>query len=210
MANIILRPATIKDAARLAEVSIMASQGTFELLLKGLKRGVTVHQVMTKLVQTDTEYSYRYFTVAEVDGQFAGAVNALSVEDRYRLAPNINPILQREFGFGWWQLIKFLIRARHLKGMNQLRSPRTAFHLNDVAVLPEFQGMGIGKALVQAVIQQGQEAKCSHISLNVWTDNTGAIALYKKLGFVVSGTAPVRPHRYLPHSAAHLMLLSLA
>lgn len=205
--SIHLRPATQADAATLAGVSILAGGGTFELLLKGLKRNVSVHDVMSKLcAAADTEYSYNYYQVVEEAGKILGGINFVSVADRYKLAPNINPILQREFKFGWVQLIKFLIRARHLKGMNVLKAPKNSLHINDVAIFPENQGKGLGKMLVDFVIQQAQQREFDYVSLNVWADNISAIKFYEKLGFQIAKSANVRPHRYLPHKSAHLML----
>lgn len=206
-----LRPATKADAPVLAKISILAGGGTFELLLKGLKRGVSVQDVMNKLcAAADTEYSFNYYQLVVEGEEVLGGVNYISVADRYKLASNINPILQREFKFGWMQLIKFLIRARHLKGMNILKAPKNSLHINDVAIFPQNQGKGLGKMLVEFVIRQAQERKFDYVSLNVWTDNTSAVKFYEKLGFQIAKTASVRSHKYLPHSSAHLMLLSVS
>lgn len=210
MPKISFRPAEPKDAPTLAQISILAAGGTFELLLKGLKRGVTVGMAMTALCAADnTEYSYKHYYLAEVDGRPAGGINYVTVEDRYKLSPNINPILQEKFKFGWLQLIKFLFRARHLKGMNEIKAPRSALHINDVAVFPEYQGMGIGKKLVEFVISEAKKSKNDYVSLYVWADNIKAIEFYKKIGFEIAKTGSVRPHKYLQHKQSHLMLLDV-
>lgn len=208
--QIVYRPATPQDAPYLAKISLLASGGTFELLLQGLKRNVTPLQVLTLLSSVpNTEYSYNYFLVAEVDGQVAGGVNYISKEDRYELAENINPLLKKHFQFGLWQLAKFYVRARHLKGMNVLKVPPKSLHINDIAVFPEFQGLKIGGVLLGKIIEIGKQQGFDYISLYVWADNTGAINFYHKHGFTIAKTAAVRPHQYLPHSQSHLMLLPL-
>jgi len=211
MSEIAYRPATIEDAPILAKLSIIASGGTFDLLLKGMKRGVSVEQVMTTLCESEnTEYSYHNFLVAEVDGKVAGAVNALSVQARYDLAPNINPLLQAKFNFGIVQLIKFYFRARHLKGMNELKVPsRNSLHVNDIAVFPEYSGKGIGKGLMLQVLERAKAENFEYVSLYVWADNIHAIEFYKHLGFTIEKTASVRPHVYLPHISSHLMLTNM-
>jgi len=55
--------------------------------------------------------------------------------------------------------------------------------VREVAVLPEYQGRGIGRALIESALQYGIErgAVCSFLMAD--DCNAGAIALYKKLGF---------------------------
>lgn len=205
--DINLRPATRSDAPTLAKISLLAAGGTFELLLKGLKWRVTPEMVLTTLCEAEnTEYSYHYYQLVEVDKKIAGGVNYVSVEDRYQLAPNINPIVQEKFKFGILQLFLFLRRARHLRGMNEIRAPKNSLHINDIAVFPEYQGLGLGKRLVQFVIDNAKQRGFEYVSLYVWADNNNAIEFYKKMGFEISKTAQVRRHRFLPHDGSHLML----
>jgi len=209
--SITYRPALPTDAPNLAKLSILAGGGTFELLVKGLKRGVSVHEVLTELCKAvDTEYSYKFFRVADAGDKIVGAINLVTKEKRYELAQNINPILQEKFKFGWWQLAKFFFRARHLKGMNILKVPPNSLHINDVAVLPEFRGKGIGKALVEQTIDQARQNGNEYVSLYVWTDNKAAISFYEKIGFIISKTGTVKPHKYLQHTGSHLMLYPTA
>jgi ribosomal protein S18 acetylase RimI-like enzyme len=208
--HISYRPAQPEDAESLAEISILAGGGTFELLLKGMKRGLDVKAIMAALAGSPiTEYSYKFFRVAEVEGEIAAGINAISKEDRYKYAPNINPLLQSRFGFGLWQLAKFYFRARHLKGMNVLKVPAGSFHINDIAVLPEYQGLGIGKELVLQTIDYARKHGYKYVTLYVWTDNESAIGFYHKLGFKIEKTATIVPHKYLPHSGSHLMILEI-
>jgi L-phenylalanine/L-methionine N-acetyltransferase len=58
-----------------------------------------------------------------------------------------------------------------------------------ISVLPEVQGQGVGSALMAALLDYADNwAHVLRVELNVFTDNTGAIALYKKFGFVHEGT----------------------
>jgi ribosomal protein S18 acetylase RimI-like enzyme len=205
--KVIYRPAKKEDAPTLAKISYLAGGGTFDLLLKGLKHGVQPTEVMTALSEAEnTEYSYHYFYVAVTEGKILGGINVISVANRYKLAPNINPILQKKFGFVVIQLIKFLFRARHLKGMQSLKAPKNSMHINDVAVFPEYQGLGIGQKLIKYAIAQARRENCDYVSLYVWKDNMEAIRFYQKLGFRLKKSASIRRHKYLPHDEMCLML----
>jgi RimJ/RimL family protein N-acetyltransferase len=56
-----------------------------------------------------------------------------------------------------------------------------------MAILPEARGRGGGRALLDAVQQHAKAGGAHKISLEVWTDNARAIALYAAAGFQVEG-----------------------
>jgi len=55
--------------------------------------------------------------------------------------------------------------------------------INDVYVLPEFRGKGIGKRLVIKCIEKMKAKGVTAARLAVLTENTTAVKLYEKLGF---------------------------
>jgi RimJ/RimL family protein N-acetyltransferase len=56
-----------------------------------------------------------------------------------------------------------------------------------MAILREARGRGGGRALLEAVQEHARSAGAHKISLEVWTDNARAIALYAAAGFEVEG-----------------------
>ena len=57
-----------------------------------------------------------------------------------------------------------------------------------VSVHPEFQGINVGRILVEALLTWARESsKIEKIYLNVFETNRHAIKLYKDLGFLVEG-----------------------
>ena len=59
-----------------------------------------------------------------------------------------------------------------------------------ICVLREYWGFGIGRALTEACIACAKEAGYIQLELNVVAENTRAISLYKKEGFVEYGRNP--------------------
>src|SRR5689334_2096053 len=58
-----------------------------------------------------------------------------------------------------------------------------------MGVHDEWQGKGVGTALLQAAIELADRwLNLTRLELSVFTDNTAAIALYKKFGFKIEGT----------------------
>jgi ribosomal protein S18 acetylase RimI-like enzyme len=60
-------------------------------------------------------------------------------------------------------------------------------HLARLGVQPEAQGRGVGSALVSHLIQGFQAGQLNRLSVNTQSDNAASLALYKKLGFVLTG-----------------------
>ncbi len=59
-----------------------------------------------------------------------------------------------------------------------------------VNILKEYWGLGVGRALMEACIQCAREAGYAQLELSVVAENTRAIALYQKAGFVEFGRNP--------------------
>lgn len=56
-------------------------------------------------------------------------------------------------------------------------------HLARLAVSPDFQGRGVGTALVQDLLEHFREVGISRITVNTQADNLASLALYERLGF---------------------------
>jgi len=67
-------------------------------------------------------------------------------------------------------------------------------HINNLAIQGEFRGQGLGKALLQHVLQAGASRGAERATLEVRRSNAAARRLYEGLGFEVAAT---RPNYYL-------------
>lgn len=63
----------------------------------------------------------------------------------------------------------------------------TEGHITNIAVLPEYRGRGVGKALMEKIMQIAEEKDMLGVTLEVRKSNETALCLYKKYGFVLSG-----------------------
>jgi ribosomal-protein-alanine N-acetyltransferase len=83
-------------------------------------------------------------------------------------------------------------------GISVLGGPGTAeASVHNIAVDPAWQGKGIGKALLRALLSRADEA-AAPVYLEVRTDNEAAIGLYEAHGFTRIGT---RRRYYWPSGA---------
>ncbi len=60
-------------------------------------------------------------------------------------------------------------------------------YVTNIAVLPQFRGLGVGRRLVQLLLDYGKENSLAFITLEVRKSNEHAISLYEKAGFVRVG-----------------------
>lgn len=63
-------------------------------------------------------------------------------------------------------------------------------HLLNVAVHPDARRQGIGRALMQAVVEHGRRHRCVTVTLEVRRSNQAAQALYEAFGFRRVGLRP--------------------
>ncbi len=92
-------------------------------------------------------------------------------------------------------------------GLLVYSSPRRKHVANiGMAVSENFQGQGIGAKLLSAALNLANNWLAVHrVELEVYTDNTAAIALYKKHGFCIEGTAKAYAFRNGHYVDSHLM-----
>ena len=72
---------------------------------------------------------------------------------------------------------------------------RPLLNIHDLAVVPKYRGMGVGRALLQAAEEHARREGCCKLTLEVQDDNTRARALYRRFGFndfVIGNSAPTR------------------
>ncbi|MBE5857980.1 MAG: ribosomal-protein-alanine N-acetyltransferase [Lachnospiraceae bacterium] len=62
--------------------------------------------------------------------------------------------------------------------------------VTNVSVLKEYRGHGIGTALMQALIEEGEKSGVRNFTLEVRVGNSSAIHVYERLGFESCGIRP--------------------
>jgi ribosomal-protein-alanine N-acetyltransferase len=72
-----------------------------------------------------------------------------------------------------------------------------------IAVVPEQRSAGLGRRLMNALLQTAEERRARRIFLEVRADNPRAIALYASLGFE---EIAIRPGYYQPEGVDAVMM----
>jgi ribosomal protein S18 acetylase RimI-like enzyme len=87
--------------------------------------------------------------------------------------------------------IVFAMDGEQLVGWCDITRPDTQIsahcgHLG-MGVLSDYRGKGIGTQLIRAALKAASEANIPRVELTVYANNTAAIGLYRKVGFVEEG-----------------------
>jgi len=98
-------------------------------------------------------------------------------------------------------------RVEHIFSKFEKLRIRRAGHIVSIAVLPNYRGKGIGKALLLKCLDALKNVyKCEEAFLEVRVSNKTAIALYEKIGFEIVDVA----HRYyIDGEDAYIMAIKL-
>jgi ribosomal-protein-alanine N-acetyltransferase len=75
-------------------------------------------------------------------------------------------------------------------------------HLLRIIVSPERRGEGVGQALCRQLIDRAFAAGSTAVTLNVYPENTSAVALYERVGFRRDESRPIRDSLFMRLPAA--------
>ena len=89
----------------------------------------------------------------------------------------------KKLKFSFIKILKNLLKAKRVIGIVR----EGEFYISNIAVYPEFRGMGLGTELMLHIEKNAIKKKNKSLSLDVEVQNEGAINLYKKLGFKIIG-----------------------
>ena len=192
MANDVpFRQATKADAPDLAYLNALAGGGIVEFIFRDVVPGVGPIDLFAETFADDAEpYTWRNCVVADDGGQVVGELHAYPADDKAKVEPD--PRIPAE-------------RFSILSPIDRLEAPGT-WHISAVAVRPDYQGRGLGRRFLQLAEKQAREKAFTEISLHVFEDNRGAIALYETLGFWVAGRCSL-DHPALAHHEGDLLLM---
>ncbi len=126
-------------------------------------------------------------TATEADFEFVRKVHHLAYRDMViRQYGEWDDSIQDEFFKNSWDRLphKIIVCDGEPCGYCCLLESEDAIDVMELAILPEWQGKGIGSDLLKTVIEKGKSLGVSS-RLNVMKTNDGAKRLYERLGFEV-------------------------
>ena len=176
--KIITRNATREDAEIIAKAVALAIGD--ENALQNYC-GDEYMAVLAEIARNEaTQYSWQYAIVAEVDGAVAGAVVGYDGALLQSLREGTFDVLRRCIG-----------RTPNIVDETEAGE----YYLDSVGVLPQYRGLGIGRALVEAFCSKVFAEGHNCVGLIVDFENPNAEKLYTSVGFKRINTRPFFNHQ---------------
>jgi ribosomal protein S18 acetylase RimI-like enzyme len=192
------RPATAADSRFIVEMIDISSDGvalidwTQTAQAAGDRTPLDIGAECYACDQGD--YSYRNCWLAEAAGRRAGALLSFPMPARDTADVVSAPPIDGSDVFAPYKY---------------LEAPET-WYVCGVALLPEYRGRGIGTQLMRIAAQQAREHGYDRLSLVVFEQNTGALRLYRRLGYQVIDRAPIVPHPLIRCGGDALLMVAPA
>ena len=175
--KVIVRAATAEDANVIARAVALAIGN--EATLRSYCSDDYL-AVLAEIARQDaTQYSWRNALVAEVDGVAAGAIVGYDGAQLRVLRNGTFTVLLERIG-----------RVPNILD----ETGRGEYYLDSVGVFPDFRGLGVGRALIDAFCDKAFAEGHERVGLMVDYDNPQAEKLYISLGFERVGTRLLFKH----------------
>lgn len=129
--------------------------------------------------------AYHLQTQAE-KGEAVAGVNELP--DRYRAE-----IVDPRGAFGEHAVLLAVSRNTAVGCLVATTPAGGRFELKRLWTAPAFRGLGVASTLVDAALAHAAQQGADVVRLSVWNWRTGAIALYRRLGFTITESWKERP-----------------
>ncbi len=190
MPDIEIRKATKDDCLAIAELAMMAGEGIPAFFWEQSRQGdESIEAVGARNAASETEnFSYRNAWLGLLDGDIAGLLlayrlpEAEDAEDLEALPEFIRPLVELE------------------------HCVPGSFYINMLATYPQYRNRSVGTQLLGIVDKLAAAAGCTLSSIDVFSENTGALGLYERLGYKIIESRPLVPHPCYPYTDRVVLL----
>lgn len=176
-----IRPAKKSDYLQVAPLIVQAME---DLAIKftqnsDLEKSIPVFEYFFQ--QKGNQYSYANTLVFEEDGEIIGSITGY---DGNKLNELRTPFLEH------------LLNEFEFAQVPEDETEAGEFYLDTVSVSEYHQGKGIGRKLIQAMIEHASEKGFDKVGLLVDVENPAAKKLYERIGFKVVKTKNLLGGKY--------------
>ena len=171
-----IRDATVSDCFDLANLHALAADGLVEWCYEGAVVNADPIELLARVFKSGQgTYTYRNCVVAEDAGRIVGKLHSYAWDDAAAVMPP-DPYIPNE----------------RMKVIDLMAPPTPpSWHIEAMAVLPEFQGRGLGRRFIDIAKSQAGAKNFDLLSLHVFENNKGAIRFYEQCGFRIVDRAPI-------------------
>ena len=187
MAEIRIRSAIEEDANTSTQLIYMTKGSMADYLLGGGDEAAAKSVISQLFLRKKNRYSHHYINLAIIDGEVAGLL--LSYPGKVLKSLNF-PMVESMFAVNELpQLLRFFYRSLPLIKIKEAAADE--YFINNMAIFPKFQGLGIGKFLMSLAKKRAKESGLNKCALTVEIKNSRAVGLYQHLGYQIVDTIKV-------------------
>ena len=175
MNDIIIRKGKPEDAQDFSQLLLF----TGPMLLLYLF-GSNVRNIMKNLFQhTKNYFGFEHSYFVELNDKIAGMALAYDYKQKKQESLHMGLLLLKYLKWSFFTRITYLLKLEYGK----IR--KSECYLSNIAVYPEFRGLGLGKKLLEVIEKEARKAGNKRIVLDVEIDNKKAIRLYESFGYKI-------------------------
>jgi len=178
--NIEFRPATPDDAEIAVPLIYRSGPPAFEFVFPEYRGKRAQDFLRYAFRRRGTEFSHTNHTVVVCDRRVVGVGASYTADTATAFL--IGGARQTFAFYGPLGFPRVLRRGLQIESLFKLPE-QTKDYLGHLGVLPELQGRGIGRQLVEYFLDQGRSRDQTHATLDVSVKNTRAQTLYERIGF---------------------------
>jgi ribosomal protein S18 acetylase RimI-like enzyme len=184
----LIRRARDDDAAATARLLYLTSPGGFTLF-GGSERG-GLRLIERAFATPGNDCAREVITLAELGGEVAGVLSAFPADEgAERRRHFIRVTLRHRPPWRWLRIVR-LGRAGSRRSP---APPPGSFYIDSLATGGRFRRRGVAQALLAEAERLARERGLGSLALDTRESNSGARALYERLGFEVSARVPGAP-----------------
>ncbi|MED3986921.1 GNAT family N-acetyltransferase [Peribacillus simplex] len=177
-----IRKATPEDAEKSAILTRLAIKEIAEVLTGETEEERVLSVLADLFRKSGNRISYENTFVSEHEGQVSGLIIAYHGKD----AESLDEPIVKQLRMKMKDPSVTLDKEAEMKD----------FYLDTVSVDPNFQGKGIGSALIQYVEGYAKNKGYPRVSLVVENENEGANRLYSRLGYIEMKAISISGHEF--------------
>lgn len=161
---------------------------------------------MSLLLKLKSPQAEQLDQVVEIDQQCLGGIWSLEGYQRELASPNtkltILSIVGDEEGRRQ-EVEERRLLSEQIIGIGCFWSILEEAHITLLAIHPDYQGQGLGKLMLNALLKKAFDCKLERATLEVRASNQVALSLYEKFGFKIAG----RRKRYYQKTGEDALIL---
>lgn len=193
-----IRPATLEDIEAASELLYLSGPAMFGYFFAS-EPPLTLEFIRLLYQKPDVLFSYKNALVDVQDGRIGGLILGARSGEMAAMEKNLMKYGQEMMKkAGLWRGLKMMFHSGLGKVLFSGPERDDDYYISNLAVLPDRQGQGLGRKLLEAAQVQAQSLGCTSLSLLVETPNLRAKGLYDSFGFKTTNEI-ILPKKYHKH-----------